>query len=107
MGSLGGLSGSAALGAPPFLGLGVGALFGLAFGLFFARRATSPGAGLIWGLSCAFLAWLMIPAGLRGAREHFPELVACLLCLGMPVGVALGHSRKLPQPRRPAGVSPA
>jgi uncharacterized membrane protein YagU involved in acid resistance len=27
---------------------------------------------------------------LRDAREHFPELVACLLCLGMPVGVALG-----------------
>jgi uncharacterized membrane protein YagU involved in acid resistance len=83
---------------------GVGALFGLAFGLFFARRATSPGAGLIWGLSCAFLLWVMIPAGilpllarmdrsavmLRDAREHFPELVACLLCLGMPVGVALG-----------------
>ena len=90
VGSLGGLCGSAALGVPPFLGLGAGALFGLAFGLFFARRATSPGAGLIWGLSCTFLAWLMIPAGLRGAREHFPELVACLLCLGMPVGVALG-----------------
>jgi hypothetical protein len=65
-------------------------LFGVVFGLFFAKRATSPGAGLIWGLSCAFLAWLMIPTGLRGAREHFPELVACLLCLGAPVGVALG-----------------
>ena len=90
VGCLGGLSGSAARGTSPSHGLGVGALFGLAFGLFFARRATSPGAGLIWGLSCAFLAWLMIPSGLRDAREHFPELVACLLCLGMPVGVALG-----------------
>jgi len=103
-GCLGGLSGSAALGASPSHGLGVGVLFGLAFGLFFARRATSPGAGLVWGLSCAFLAWVMIPAGilpwlagmgrssamLRDAREHFPELVACLLCLGLPVGVALG-----------------
>jgi hypothetical protein len=72
-------------------GFGVGALFGLVFGLFFARRATSPGAGLIWGLSCAFLTWVIIPAVmLSDARKHFPELVACLLCLGMPVGVALG-----------------
>jgi hypothetical protein len=85
-------------------GFEVGALFGLAFGLFFARRATSPGTGLIWGLSCGFLLWVMLPAAilplltgmdraavmLRDAREHFPELVACLLCLGMPVGVALG-----------------
>jgi hypothetical protein len=27
---------------------------------------------------------------LQDAREHFPELVASLLCLGLPVGVALG-----------------
>jgi len=35
----------------------VGAAFGLAFGLFFARRATSPGAGLIWGLGSSFFLW--------------------------------------------------
>ena len=104
VGCLGGLAASAALGASPWQGSGLGALFGLAFGLFFARRATSPGAGLIWGLSCAFLAWVILPAGilpllaggghsaamLQDAREHFPELVASLLCLGLPVGVALG-----------------
>jgi hypothetical protein len=80
-----------------------GGLFGLVFGLFFAKRATSPGAGLIWSLSLALLAWIVLPAGtlpmLRGAhppamlsdaRERFPLLVACVICLGMPVGLALG-----------------
>ena len=82
----------------------LGSLFGLAFGLFFAYRATSSGAGLIWGLGAAFLLWLVLPAGilpllagsgrsmakLADAREQFPELVAYLICLGMPVGVTLG-----------------
>ena len=69
---------------------------------FFRAAATRPGAGLIWGLGCAFLAWADIPRRdssalgrpLRrdadDAREHFPELVASLVCLGLPVGVALG-----------------
>jgi hypothetical protein len=91
VGCLGGLAGSVALEDSPIPSLGAGALFGLMFGLFFARRATSPGAGLIWGLSCAFLKWVIVPVGmLGGAREHFPELVACLVCLGTPVGLALG-----------------
>jgi hypothetical protein len=80
-----------------------GGLFGLAFGLFFAKRATSPGAGLIWGLAFALLMWIVFPAGilpmlagansrvmLSDARERFPQLVAFVLCLGMPVGTALG-----------------
>src|SRR5260370_15267326 len=85
----------------------LGALFGLTFGLFFARRAINPGAGLIWGLSCAFLLWVILPAGimplmsgsghsaamLQDARDHFPELVAYLICLGLPVGIALGVRR--------------
>ncbi len=85
-------------------GLALGAVFGLTFGLFFARRATTPGAGLIWGLSYAFLGWLTLPAWavpllaggggtammLQDAHVHFPELVAALLCLGLPVGLALG-----------------
>ncbi|MGD0436126.1 MAG: hypothetical protein ABSB86_06660 [Bryobacteraceae bacterium] len=103
VGSLGGVWASRVLGNSPWLGLGLGALFGLVFGLFFAKRASSPGAGLIWGLSCAFLAWTILPAsmmplaaGVRSAailgdaRDHFPELVAALVCLGLPVGVALG-----------------
>src|SRR5260370_1387013 len=104
VGALGGVSGSALLGAALTHGLGLGALFGFTFDLFFTRRATNPGAGLIWGLSCAFLLWVMLPAGmmplltgsghsaamLQDARHRFPELVAYLICLGLPVGIALG-----------------
>src|SRR6266436_7384693 len=100
----GGLLESAVLKTSLFLGGLLGLTFGLAFGLFFAQRATSPGAGLIWGLGSALLLWVMIPAGIRpmlagssrpmgmlsDARAQFPELVAYLLCLGTPVGVALG-----------------
>lgn len=79
-----------------------GMLFGIVFGLFFAKRATSPGAGLIWGLAFAVLLWIVFPAGILSllalgshsmfadAREQFPELVAFLLCWGTPVGLALG-----------------
>jgi len=52
----GGMLQSLALGTPIPHGLTVGGLFGLAFGVFFARRATSAGAGLIWGLATALLA---------------------------------------------------
>jgi uncharacterized membrane protein YagU involved in acid resistance len=86
---------------PLYRGLWTGALFGLVFGLCFASRSTSSGAGLIWGVSCGFLLWVTLPAGmvpimghstamLRDARESFPELVASLVCLGAPVGLALG-----------------
>ena len=37
----------------------LGAIFGLVFGLFFAQRASSPGAGLIWGLASSFLLWVI------------------------------------------------
>ncbi len=80
-----------------------GVLFGAAFGLFFAKRATSAGAGLIWGLAFAVLVWIVFPAGvlpllagaasqlmLTDAREQFPQLVALLICLGAPVGLAMG-----------------
>ena len=104
VGAAGGGLGSALLNVPIGRGVFLGALFGLAFGFFFARRATSGGAGLIWGLAAGFFAWLVFPAGLlplfvgkghsmamlADARDQFPKLVACLICLGMPVGVALG-----------------
>lgn len=80
-----------------------GALYGLIFALLVGERAGSPGAGLLWGLGYAFLLWLAGPAGLfalvsgahgmgmvETARVHLPELVAYLLCLGMPLGVILG-----------------
>jgi hypothetical protein len=100
----GGIFQSLALGTPITHGLTVGGLFGLSFGVFFTRRTTSAGAGLIWGLAAAFLMWLVFPAGLlplfvRGlhtmadlgdARDQFPLLVGYLVCLGMPVGLVLG-----------------
>jgi hypothetical protein len=80
------------------------AFFGLIFGMFFSKRARTPGAGLIWGVGFAFLLWIAIPAGLVplfsgfgrsatmlvDAQAHFPGLVAYLVCLGMPVGFVLG-----------------
>lgn len=116
IGVVGGALQSLLLGASMMQGLTCGALFGVAFGLFFSRRTTSPGAGLIWGAAAALLLWIVVPAGilpmrhashtmgmLNDARENFPQLVAFLICLGMPVGVTLGtwgefHSRT-PQPR--------
>lgn len=111
IGVLGGAVQSILLATPVSTGIVYGASFGLLFGLFFSRRATSPGAGLIWGAATALLLWIVLPAGilplrhsrnsssmLNDARAGFPQLVAFLICLGMPVGVTLGiwgefHSR--------------
>ena len=103
-GVLGGAIQSKILSASMSQGILLGGIFGLAFSLFFARRATTPGAGLIWGLGGALLLWLVMPTGigvlllrstsstamLNDAQARFPQLVACLICLGMPVGVVLG-----------------
>ncbi len=87
-------------------GVLLGGLYGLIFAPLVARRAVGPGAGLLWGLGYALLLWLAGPAGLfplldgageapamgmlDAARAHFPELVAYLLCFGLPLGLALG-----------------
>jgi len=81
-----------------------GALAGLLFAALARGRATSPGAGLTWGLGFAFVLWLAVPVGLGSvlgggalamgrvdeARARFPELVASLVLLGAPLGLALG-----------------
>jgi uncharacterized membrane protein YagU involved in acid resistance len=102
-----------ALGLGSFVtGVVLGGLYGLLFVLLVARRAVSPGAGLLWGLGYALLLWLFGPAGLSPlldgaqamgmldtARAHFPELVAYLLCFGLPLGI-WGGLHPLPgQPR--------
>ena len=103
-GVLGGAIQSKILSTPTSQSILLGGIFGLAFGLFFARRATTPGAGLIWGLGGALLLWFVVPTGidvllfrsvssiamLNDAQARFPQLVAYLVCLGMPVGVVLG-----------------
>ena len=116
IGIAGGVLYSVALAMSLMHGIVYGGLFGLTFGLLFSGRTTSPGAGLIWGVAAALLLWIVVPAGflpllharhgkamLSDARASFPQLVAFLICLGMPVGVTLGtrgvfHSRtRLPK----------
>lgn len=111
VGLSGGMVQSLALGTPVTHGVVIGGLFGLIFAIFFAQRATSAGAGLIWGLAAAFLMWLVIPAGLEplfssgshsmamlsDTRDQFPLLVAYLECLGMPVGLVLGIRGRSPR----------
>ena len=81
----------------------LGGVFGLVFTVVFSKRASSAGAGLIWGLSGALLFWFLVLAAsmlklgthdsnvmLDDARGRFSELAAYLVCLGAPVGLALG-----------------
>jgi uncharacterized membrane protein len=104
VGVLGGALGSIPLGSSLSHSLLIGGIFGLIFAVFFRQRANTPGAGLIWGLGCSLLLWILIPAGIRpmlqgqrhsmamlsNAQNQFPELVAYLVLLGMPVGLTLG-----------------
>jgi uncharacterized membrane protein YagU involved in acid resistance len=92
------------LGLASFLtGVVLGGLYGAIFALLGAPRAASPGAGLLWGLGYALLLWLAGPAGsfpllgqvhamgmLDTVRAHFPELLAYVLCFGLPLGLTLG-----------------
>lgn len=94
-------------------GIICGGLYGLLFAGLAGERAVSPGAGMLWGLAYAWLLWLVGPAGLfpilsgatptmgmlDAAQAHFPELVAYLLCFGLPLGLTLGIWGSLrPQP---------
>ena len=104
VGAAGGLVVAMVVPGSSIIGILLGALYGLLFALLAAPRATSPGAGLLWGLAYAFILWLAIPAGivpvlmdrmpsmgmLDTARAHFPELVGYILGFGMPLGLALG-----------------
>lgn len=103
LGAAGGALADALLSASSFSRPLLGAMYGFLFALLARKRAVSPGAGLLWGLGYVFLLWLAIPATLvpycRGecamgdlemVRSHFPELVAYVLCFGMPLGIALG-----------------
>ena len=112
-----------ALGYAPLLsGLLLGGLFGLLFALLARRNVNGPGSGLLWGLAFFLLLWLARPATLfpvfthsagfcscGTARAHFPELVAYLLCFGLPLGLTLGlvGERLSGVPRRPFSLARA
>jgi uncharacterized membrane protein YagU involved in acid resistance len=102
-----GIAGGGVCAALGHAGAADGPLCGAAYGALFAwlagARATSAGAGLVFGLAFALLLWLAGPIGLfpllRGdhgacelsaARAHFGELVAYLLAFGVPLGMVLG-----------------
>lgn len=114
VGALGGTAIWATGLASSVAGVALGGLYGLLFALLISRRATGPGAGLLWGLGYALLLWLAGPAGLfpllggapamgmlETARAQFPELVAYLLFFGLPLGLTLGIiGGSRPQPGR-------
>jgi uncharacterized membrane protein YagU involved in acid resistance len=100
-GTLGGAMENEIVSAPIVQGVLLGGLFGLGFTFVCGRRISTPGAGLIWGLGGGLLFWFVISVDLllhSGSSEvmlsysqaRFPQLVGCLVCLGMPVGVVLG-----------------
>ena len=100
---VGGAGGAVAI-EPILAGIVIGFFLGLIFGLFVAARVRTVGAGLIWGLAFAVLAWIFGPAGLSSvvtgdqnhmgmldtARAHFRDLIAFVLFLGVPLGLTLG-----------------
>src|SRR5919198_4662671 len=104
---VGGLGGAAVATSPR--GSALGGLYGLLFALLVTPRAGYAGAGLLWGLAYALVIWLAIPAGLvpllsgtphmamlDTARAHFHDLVAYLLYLGLPLGLAHGLGGWIP-----------
>jgi uncharacterized membrane protein YagU involved in acid resistance len=92
----------------------MGAAYGFTFALLAARRANSPGSGLLWGLAYALSLWFVLPAGVlsvfRGdagtmgmldtTRSHFSELIGYVVCFGAPLGIALGISGGLASKER-------
>jgi hypothetical protein len=103
VGIAGGLLQASILHSPPLTGALLGGGFGLVFSLVFSKRASSAGAGLIWGLGAALLFWFLLLAVsmlrlgahdsatmLDSARGRFQQLAAFLICLGAPGGLVLG-----------------
>ena len=84
------------------VGLLPGSLAPAIFCLVFRRRALDPGAGLLWGAAYALILWLSLlgltvtrhgaaaTPMLDLARTAFPQLVAAVVTLGLPTGLALG-----------------
>lgn len=81
----------------------LGALYGALFALLVGAQASTAGAGLLWSLGYSLLLWLAGPAGLFRLRDglssmgnlaltraRFADLVAYIVCFGIPLGLAAG-----------------
>src|SRR5271165_785026 len=100
VGAVGGALGASQAMASPVIYAVAGGVFGLVGAAGLRGKVESAGAGLIWGLGGGLLLWVVLaavhlvggpPQAMLGAAQaRVPELIACLLCIGAPVGVALG-----------------
>jgi len=94
----------------PVTGLFLGCFYGLIFCLVASPRATTPGAGLLWGLAFALVLWLIGPLFVQASpgstmmlntvRARFPELIGYILFLGAPLGIVLGTLNRRLTPAR-------
>ena len=116
VGALGGTAAGhlapSALGGPLF-----GAVAATLFCLAFGRRSLDPGDGLLWGAAYAFVVWLAVlgmttvihgPSAmpmLDLGRAAFPQLVADVVALGVPIGLALGIVDALRSPETRVSLS--
>lgn len=106
VGALGGLAGASVLNgsAAPFALRG--AMFGLLFGLLFAQRATSLGAGLMWGLSLAFLTWITVAAAAPASDNMFfgaRPFSGTRVLVGLPCPAREFGARRSSQSPEPCG----
>ena len=104
VGAAGGTLGAWLATASPGAYAAAGGILGLVVALGLRGRTENAGAGLIWGLGGGFLLWVVVgpasaaahlvgntPQAVVGeVQARIPELLACLLCMGAPVGIALG-----------------
>ncbi len=103
VGAAGGVLGATLAGGSPGAFAAAGGLFGLSGAAGLRGRTENAGAGLVWGLGGGFLLWVVLvsagAAHLSGVsslamigdvRAHVPQLFACVLCVGAPVGITLG-----------------
>ena len=95
----------------PLCGAGTGALIIL----IAHARCVSPGAGLLWGMAVALLAWIIGPVWLiescsssvctsANTSAHVPLLTAYLLQMGLPIGLVVGIRARLRQSPPPRSV---
>jgi len=104
VGAVGGVLGATLASGSQGTYAAAGAVLGLVGAAGLRGRTENAGAGLIWGLGGGFLLWIVIvsasaaphlaavnsQAMIGDVRVRIPDFIACVLCIGAPVGIALG-----------------